>query len=63
LGTASLEHLAIQAGNSDAAEQVGNRMPDADSNCLLAKAEALTAAAVSWAGSGVVDRATVDFAA
>src|SRR5262249_14395595 len=44
LGLASLEHLLIQLGTLELADESARTMPDDSADCSLAKAEALTAA-------------------
>ena len=61
LGLASIEHLLIQLGALQEAEQSARAMPDDGADCSLAKAEALTAAASAWARNGDSDRARENF--
>jgi tetratricopeptide (TPR) repeat protein len=61
LGMASIEHLAIQANQPQAAEEFAKSMPEANADCGLAKAEALSAAGAAWLRSGDSERAGQDF--
>jgi len=48
LAIASLEHVFIQQHQPELAEQYAKKIPETDSSCLLAKGEALSAAATEW---------------
>src|SRR5262249_46191710 len=61
LGLASLEHLLIQVGALEEAEQSARAIPDDNEDCSLAKAEALTTAATAWARKGNPERARENF--
>jgi tetratricopeptide (TPR) repeat protein len=61
LGLASLEHVLIQARQPETAEQYARKIPETDSASSLAKAEALSAAAVAWLRARDADRARADF--
>jgi len=61
IGIASIEHLAIQANQPQTAEEFAKSMPEADADCELAKAEALSAAGAAWLRSGDSERAGQDF--
>jgi tetratricopeptide (TPR) repeat protein len=63
LGMASIEHILIQAGRPDVAEQYAQKISASDSDCLLAKAEALSAAGAAWLRAGDAGRAHPDFEA
>ena len=55
LGVASLEHLLIQAGALDGAEEAARAIPGDGLDLTLAKAEALAAAGRAWAVSCNLD--------
>jgi tetratricopeptide (TPR) repeat protein len=61
LGLASLEHLLIQVGAVEQAEQSARAIPDDNEDCSLAKAEALTATATAWGRKGDSERARENF--
>jgi tetratricopeptide (TPR) repeat protein len=63
LGMASIEHILIQARQPEAAEQYAQKIPAVDSDCLLAKAEALSAAGAAWLQAGDTGRAHTNFQA
>jgi tetratricopeptide (TPR) repeat protein len=63
LGLAGIEHILLVARQPEAAEQYARRIPESNPNCLLAKAEAMSAAATAWSQAGNDDRATGAFAA
>jgi tetratricopeptide (TPR) repeat protein len=63
LGLASVEHILIQAAKPEAAESYAMRMPDGDTDCRLAKSEALAAAASAWLRAGNDAKARADFTA
>jgi tetratricopeptide (TPR) repeat protein len=61
LGMASIEHVFIQARQPEGAEQYAEKIPTSDSDCLLAKAEALSAAGAAWLRAGDTRRAHTNF--
>lgn len=61
LGFASLEHLFIQLGTLDLADQSARAIPDDSADCSLAKVEALTAVGIAWVKKGDTERANADF--
>jgi len=61
IAIASLEHVLIQQHQPDLAEQQAGTIPEIDSACLLAKAEALSSAATEWLHKLDEDHAKVDF--
>jgi len=63
LGMAAIEHILIQAGLPEDAELYANKIPEQDSDCSLAKAEALSAAGAAWLRTGESERAHNDFEA
>ena len=63
LGMASIEHIMIQAGQPETADQYAKQMPEIDSDTSLAKAEALSAAGAAWLRAGDASRAHLDFEA
>ena len=63
LGMASIEHILIQAGHPEMTVQYVEKMPVIDADCLLAKAEALSAAGASWLRVGDSGRAHTQFEA
>ena len=63
LAIASVEHLFIQASQPKMAEQYATTIPEADPECVLAKAEAMNSAAAAWLRIGNPDQAHTDFGA
>lgn len=61
IGIASIEHILIQADQPELAEQYAKSIPEVDSDCSLAKAEALSAAGAAWLRKGDTIRAQQDF--
>jgi len=61
LAIASLEHVFIQLGRPEQAEQYAKSIPETDSSSSLAKAEALSAAGAAWVRVLNDDRARADF--
>jgi tetratricopeptide (TPR) repeat protein len=61
LGLASIEHLLIQVHQPEGAEQYAKQVPTPDSDCSLAKAEALSAAGAAWLEASNTKRAQEDF--
>lgn len=60
---ASVEHLLIQEQQPAAAEKVAMAIPESEEECVLAKAEATSAAAAAWLRTGHTDRANTLFVA
>jgi hypothetical protein len=63
LGLATIEHLLLQHGQIQAAENIANTIPDDGADCSLAKGEALTAAGVAWTHKEESERARLAFEA
>jgi hypothetical protein len=61
LAIASIEHVFIQLGRPEEAEQYAKSIPETDSSSSLAKAEALSAAGTAWVRALNDDRARTDF--
>ena len=61
LGLASIEHLLIQVGRIQEAEETVQSIPDDGAACSLAKTEALTAVATAWARKGDTNHARQSF--
>lgn len=61
IGIASIEHIAIQASQPQAAKEIAMTMPESDVDCILAKAEALSAAGAAWLRAQDSDKAGPDF--
>ena len=61
LAIAGIEHILIQAGKPEGAEQYAMQIPAVDPESSLAKAEAFSAAAVAWLRVGDAGRAQTDF--
>ena len=54
---ATIEHLLIQIGEVAEAESYARKIPEDQSDCALARVEALSAAAVAWARAGNTEQA------
>ncbi len=62
IAIASLEHVLIQQHKPDLADRQAEKIPEDDSACQLAKAEAFSAVATEWLHKLDEDRAKADFA-
>lgn len=60
---ASMEHLFIQDHQPEMADRRAGTIPESNAECVLAKAEAMSAAAAEWLRAGNFDRANTLFAA
>jgi tetratricopeptide (TPR) repeat protein len=63
LGLASVEHLLILVRQPEEAERYAKLMPTPDSDCSLAKAEALSAVGAAWLEANNPERAQQNFEA
>ena len=61
LALASMEHLLLQRGDPKLADSLAATMPEADPECVLAKAEALNSIGAAWLRKGEIEKARTDF--